>query len=79
MRALIRARLLRRAALGLAAVLGVLCVLGFLSAASEVNHIRNDFCDWTTQHYRTDLTEAQTGPRRADERSDAQLKQKLGC
>ena len=79
MPALSRARLLRRAALGLAVILGFLCVLGFLSAASEVNHIRSDFCDWTAQHYRTDLTEAQTGPRRADERSDAQLEQKLGC
>jgi hypothetical protein len=57
----------------------VLSALVFFDSAAKVNHIRDDFCDWTAQHYAVDEAQAQTRARVADERSDTQLEQKLGC
>jgi hypothetical protein len=68
-----------RAYLFLTILVVVLSALVFFDSAAKVNHIRDDFCDWTTQHYAIDLSQAQTRVRVAAEKSDAQLEQKLGC
>jgi hypothetical protein len=68
-----------RAYLFLTVLVVVLSALVFFDSAAKVNHVRDDFCDWTTQHYAIDLSQAQTRVRVADEKSDAQLEQKLGC
>jgi hypothetical protein len=68
-----------RAYLFLTVLVVVLSALVFFDSAAKVNHVRDDFCDWTTQHYAIDLSQPQTRVRVADERSDAQLEQKLGC
>jgi hypothetical protein len=68
-----------RAYLFLTVLVVVLSALVFFDSAAKVNHVRDDFCDWTTQHYAVDLAQPQTRARVADERSDAQLEQKLGC
>lgn len=68
-----------RAYLFLTVLVVVLSALVFFDSAAKVNHVRDDFCDWTTQHYAIDLAQPQTRARVADERSDAQLEQKLGC
>lgn len=68
-----------RAIAFLAVLVLILGALVFFDSAAKVDHIRDDFCDWASQHYRTDLSQRQTRARIADERSDAQLEQKLGC